>query len=124
VTGLERLLELAGKASLGPWVEDDGNIFSKPQSDIEWKARRPDGTGSDMWDGLVAKCEQTLPNFDADAAFIAAANPAVVKALVEALQAASVLRENDRDGKWLHLWDDFDASMARLETALKGGANG
>ncbi len=41
-------------------------------------------------------------------------------ALVEALQAASVLRENDRDGKWLHLWDDFDATMSRLADALKG----
>jgi hypothetical protein len=95
----EKLSEFKAKAEAatpGPWVEDDGNVFSAPISNADYEARsaaRRNGNPQPPrgYDGEVAKCSQQLPNFDADATYIAAANPAVVLALVEVARAAPEL---------------------------------
>lgn len=101
---LNELERLEREASKAPWVEDDGNVFSQPQVDLgyaERSARRTRGLaaapGSDSdgsWDGLVAKCEQSLPNFEADAEFITQARnnlPALIAAARRLLDLESAL---------------------------------
>lgn len=78
----------AEAATPGPWIEDDGHIHSQPlcEKEDEWLR-------SDLEDGRpeteVAYCAQELPNFDADAAFIAHArtmSPAACKCLLLAIE--------------------------------------
>ena len=82
-----KLRELSDAATAGPWVEDDGHIHSKPLCDLshKWVMQRMDGKEPDFdrpktW---VATCDQELPNFQADADFIAATREAVPTLLDE-----------------------------------------
>jgi hypothetical protein len=98
-TSLTSLAEKADAATPGPWQSDDGTVFVSDEAYVE-----------------VADCGGGEQNED-DAAFIAAASPSVVKALVDVAQLAATLRAyvppGVRDG------EDFDAALARLEEALR-----
>ena len=96
--GLKRLAQLA---SPGPWIEDDGNIFSCPLNerrdeiimkrilDEERVFHTDDNSALGGFPlGFVAQCNQSLPNFDADANFIAAASPFVILKLIKELEDA------------------------------------
>lgn len=97
MTTFDEIQQAAEGATKGPWAEDDGNVFSQPISNANYEARsaaRRDGLPQPPrgYDGLVAKCSQELPNFDADARFITLCNPATVLAMVKALRAAEAMR--------------------------------
>jgi hypothetical protein len=42
---LTKLREVAEGATAGPWVEDDGNIFSKPLSEVRFASAAALGSG-------------------------------------------------------------------------------
>lgn len=93
---IKNLRKLLKRGSPLPWSEDDGNLFSQPQSDAREKrimARIESRTAEprdddDEHDGLVAKCSQDLPNFVADAYLIQAA----INALPHLLEMAESLK--------------------------------
>jgi hypothetical protein len=72
---LDKLAELARAATPGPWEHGTGYEQSEPGDFVSAAG------------GEVVVCEDQAPTA-ADAAFIAAANPAAVLALVERLRAA------------------------------------
>jgi hypothetical protein len=75
-------------ATPGPWIDDDGHIHSKPLCEKEDKWLRSNSV-SGCPETEVAYCCQELPNFDADATFIAHArtmSPAACKCLLLAIE--------------------------------------
>jgi len=108
---LEQLLELSGKATQGPFSierrDDDcgymNHIVHGGKGDYAW-------------------CRDELdPAAKQNAAFIAAASGPVVRALVEAVQAAGALRSFCNDFRSAGGYvSDFDSAMARLNEAMKG----
>lgn len=90
---LQRAVALRDAATEGHWVEDDGHIQSKPLSEqahdyVMRLLSDPEFHAMETDDQInrpvteVATCSQDLPNFEADAAFIAAA-PSIVQLAVE-----------------------------------------
>lgn len=83
------LAECAKAATPGPWGEDDCNIFCRPMSNARKDAilakldGKPYNEEHLHLDAFVASTQQRHEQSDADALFIAAANPAVVLALLE-----------------------------------------
>ncbi len=90
---LDDLEAKAKAATPGPYHEDDGHIHSTPRSkeahayvmrllnDPEFKRAETDNQINRPWHG-VACVSQDSKNFDADVAYLLAANPATVLALI------------------------------------------
>ncbi len=99
---LESLLEKAGRAT-------QGSRRAHGDSDGRPVVTAGDGRGI-AYTWLVD-----------DAEFFAACSPAVVKALVETVQAAEWLQRYCRDFRSAESYvSDFDAALSRLADALKG----
>jgi len=91
---LDELERLAKAASPGHWIEDDGNIFSKPLSDererrinamiLDRSLPHPDDDkGLDGYPlGFIAKVPQFTVNFEGDINYIAALDPLTVLELI------------------------------------------
>lgn len=136
MTNLDDLEAKAKAATPGPWIEDDGNVFSVPLNEERWATieRRlggdephPDGEQRGEPLGWICGTQQGQPKFDEDCEFIAAANPVAVLELVAEVrrlaafrnEALAVLRE------YLKLrerglysdnpaWEDVDEPASRL----------
>lgn len=102
---LDELERLAKAATPGPWKQ---HKFIGIHSPYVYKAH-----------GSMGQIARTMRlSTDADASFIAAANPATVLALVEALQAAQAMRAFCKDfSSAAGYVSDFDAALAKLEQA-------
>ena len=83
---------LATAATEGPWVEDDGNVFSEPLSNerISVIQRRLNGedvahpdTDRDNPLGWICSTEQGQPNFIADGDFICVSRTAIPELIAE-----------------------------------------
>lgn len=123
---IAKLRKLLEQATPGPWVEDDGNVFSAPISNANYElrslARRDSKPQSPQgYDGEVAKCSQQLPNFAADAEFIAAMRNAL-PALLDLVEAAEEMRKfipANRTWALGSKMTDYDAKRAALAMALE-----
>jgi hypothetical protein len=98
---LDRLRELAAKATSGPWFDTEGAVW------IDTREQVCCGRGTDQCCGepdviggqeLVAQCGQT------DAAYIAAANPSVITALLDHI---SRLEREAAEAALIAHWHDF-----------------
>lgn len=126
---LTRLLTLCDEATPGPWVEDDGFVHSGPateavtkyidrlMSDPAYDAEQG-GDQKDRPETVVALCDQNLPNFDADARFIATFDPVVVREMVGLLKKQRKrigdLHFNSRSTHDIHWARDLDELAKRI----------
>ena len=115
---LDAIQGMVEKATEGPWVEDDGWIHSGPAADrltayidalmARANAGLPrDDDQADRPETVVARCEQTLPNFEADAEFIAHARQDIPRLLSEVRR----LRKENAEGQGV--FDEQNAALAR-----------
>ncbi len=72
---------LAEKATEGPWIEDDCNVFSEPSLRASQQARL--NGDEPVHDGLILHIDQMQELSDEDASFIAAARTAVPALIAE-----------------------------------------
>jgi hypothetical protein len=142
---LAKLRRLAAEASPGPWTHDDGNVFSvplgKPRRDaltLRWSTSPPTNVGPIPEENGFLMGGQENDNYDANASYVAAANPDTVLALLdriaklEAEQAhlergAELLRESAADApenarEWPRLaaWLDADAALRAVPPVGRG----
>jgi hypothetical protein len=113
VSKLDKLEHLARTVTVGPeWKAYAGHIEEGGQAAFarEHKLSFEDSTGGEDPSDVEERCAET------DAAFIAAANPQTVLAMVEVIRAAVEMRswyrkQMDPDGPEVA----FDAALAKLE---------
>jgi hypothetical protein len=102
VTALDRIAELAKKATPGPWHvafkrgNGNGRVFIRCQDDYV---------------AIAQVCQQLQREWNAE--LIAALSPEVVLAMVEVIKAAKEMR-GEVDNPWV-LTEAFDASLSKLE---------
>jgi hypothetical protein len=114
VSGTEELRRLAEAATPGPWVDCGDGAVRQPSEGVGWHA------------------EAYLP---ADAAYIAAANPAVILALLDRVDSLTAENERLRAGQVTYemmgealqtAWDDYttDTGCYPDDFTVTGGRSG
>lgn len=105
------LRRLAQAATSGEWYVERGNYIC---------GRIEVTDGEEEWHPVIACTDddETNVDFEANAAFIAAANPAAVSELLDRLEAAESARRDDYQN-WMTALDRNAELLAKLEAAEK-----
>lgn len=118
-TELDALLEAAKAATAGPWIiTDDDRTFGSPEF-IVWGPRGPGyGTVCRTWRQGLTATEDERREATANAALIAAANPATITRLVLMVRELDQMRITEVD-HWVEKYNQVEEWRAQLSNKLR-----